>query len=604
MDDSLHRLARHHGLTLGYDDPFTGAPRPVPDATLRLILEGLGIDPDAPPSGPGATRRMEVPKDGRVWLPDDLFETPGWGLFCQLYELRSERNWGIGDFADLAEVARIAGARGADFLGVNPVHALFLAAPNRRSPFFPSNRRFLNPLYIAPDRLGATELPDIDDLRGTDLVDYPAVARAKLAALKEVFRHDASDSELDAFTAQGGEALRLHAAFEAISARMVAEGHGAGWTDWPEALQDPAGEAAAALMAETQDDIRFHLWLQLIARTQLAEAARAATDAGMRIGLYLDLAVGEAPDGSATWSGAAAALPDLTVGAPPDMFASKGQNWSLAAPSPTAMKAADYAPFREMIAAQMRDAGALRIDHVMALWQLFLIPEGQTPAEGTHLRFPMGDLLRELALLSHDHRAIVIGEDLGFVPKGLRAAMARANILSYRILVFEQTERGFKGATRYPEKALACISTHDLPVLSSWWKGEDVERRREFGLVDEPNSDRDARHRATERASMLRAFRRAKALTGRVDANAEEMPDAVLDAAHAFLARTPCCLVGVRLADLVGPVAPTNLPGTTDEYPNWSPKSPTPIDQIEDHETFTRITDLMRRERPRPRSVR
>ena len=601
MSAKLDRLARHHGITLAYDDPFSDGRRPVPDATKRLILEGLGQDLDAPPAGSSAPRRMSVPEGVRCYAPPSLAHSPGWGVFCQLYELRSARNWGIGDFADLEELAGIAGRAGADFLGINPVHALFLADPDRRSPFFPSNRRFLNPLYIAPDRLDL-EAPDtVAALREADLLDYPALVEVKLASLRRAFAAGTRTGGVKAFADAGGEALARHALFEAISLRMVAEGHGAGWRDWPEELQDPETPAVAALRTELADEVRFHTWLQMIAHDQLVAAGDAARAAGMRIGLYLDLAVGEAPDGSATWSGAAAALPGLSVGAPPDMFATEGQNWGLAAPSPTALRAADFAPFRDMIEAQLRNAGALRIDHAMALWQLFLVPEGASPAEGTHLRFPFQDMVQVLAELSQRHKAVVIGEDLGFVPRGFRSAMETAGILSYRILVFEQTEKGFKGLSRYPEAALACISTHDLPVLSAWWRGEDVERRHEHKLVDDARSDVDALHRKEERKDLLRALRRAGVLRRRLDAGAAEMPPEVLDACHRFLARTKSRLVGVRLADLVGPAVPTNLPGTLDEYPNWRPRSPTDLADLQTHPVFAASTALMRQERPRPK---
>ncbi|WP_051489451.1 4-alpha-glucanotransferase [Roseivivax halodurans] len=605
MTSPLDRISRHHGLTLAYDDPEGGPMRPVPDETKRLILEGLHVDPEAEPEGHPAPERMTVPEEARCHLPGELSDAPAWGIFCQLYELRSARNWGIGDFADLAELARICATAGADFLGINPVHALFLADPDRRSPFFPSNRRFLNPLYIAPDRVpGAQNTEEARALRSGDLVDYPAVAEVKLRALRAAFDAQppagAHAKDFETFCAEGGTPLRLHALFEAISSRMAAEGHGAGWRDWPEEMRDPNSPQVAEMAERLAQDVAFHLWLQWIARLQLREAQEAALDAGMRIGLYLDVAVGEAPDGSSTWSGAAAELPGLAIGAPPDMFATEGQVWGLSAPSPVALESQDFAPFAEMIAAQLHDAGALRIDHAMALWQLFLVPEGESPARGTHLRFPFPDMLRTLSRLSREHEALVIGEDLGFVPAGFRDAMAEANILSYRILYFEQTERGFVSAAEYPVKALACLSTHDLPVLAGWWRGEDVELRREYGMVGPERSAADAAHRAEERADLVSKLRRDAGLEGAADIHSGTLPDAVLDAAHRFIARTPCLLTGVRLADLVGPEAPTNLPGTTDEYPNWRPRCPVDLDALPAHPVFARVTALMREERPRP----
>ncbi|GGL97353.1 4-alpha-glucanotransferase [Pseudooceanicola nanhaiensis] len=604
---ALDRLAAHHGMSIAYGDLATGSPRPVPAETLRLILDGLGVDHDAAPSGAPAASEMVVPEGARCHVPASLDDAPGWGVFCQLYELRSDRNCGIGDFGDLTRLARICGAAGADFLGVNPLHALFTAAPDRASPFSPSNRRFLNPLYIALDAVpGAAEPEDAAALRSDTLVDYPAVAKAKLAALRgafdtQPFGPDASRDSFESFVAEGGEALRLHAVFEAISGRMTAAGHGPGWRDWPAALRRPGSPEVAQLAAELADDVTFHLWLQWITRRQLHAAAEAARAAGMRIGLYLDLAVGEAMDGSSTWSGAAAALPGLSIGAPPDMFATTGQNWGLSAPSPTALAAADFAPFREMIAAQLADAGALRIDHVMALWQLFLIPENHPPADGTHLRQPFADLLRELAAQSRARQAVVIGEDLGFVPDGFRDAMETANILSYRILYFEQDDDGFAAAASYPTSALACISTHDLPVMATWWRGIDIGLREAHGLVDPETSKLHAAHRERERKGLLRALERDGGLpAGTADAAAPDLPEQALDAAHRFLARTPCLLCGVRLADLVGPTEPTNLPGTVDVYPNWRPRSPVRIEDLPEHPAFARVTALMRAERPRP----
>ena len=570
---SLRSLARHHGLTTTYEE------RDVPDATLALILERLGIDPDGAPTGASAADAMPA-SDARAPRP-----ARGWGVFCQLYELRSDRNWGIGDFTDLADLARICGEAGADFLGVNPLHALFLAAPGHCSPFSPSNRRFLNPLYIAPDTLGCAR-PDLPD---TDLVDYAAVTAAKLAALRAVFDERGDDLDFQAFVEGGGEALRLHALFEVISAGQP---H-AGWTGWPEELRDPHG-AAVADIAETQAaDVRFQQWLQYVARTQLRAAQAAAKEAGMRIGLYLDLAVGEAQDGSATWSGTAAAMPGLGVGAPPDVFSELGQNWHLAAPSPEKMARDDYATYRAMIGAQLRDAGALRIDHAMAVWQLFLIPSGEPASSGTHLRYPMADLLRVLCEEAHRNDAILIGEDLGFVPDGFRDVMTAANILSYRIVYFEQSGAGFDAAETYPEVALACLSTHDLPILSAWWQGDDIELREANGLVSPAASVQHRAHRETERRELVRA------LGVDADPEARPLPDAVLEGAHAFMAATPCLLAGVRLADLVGPETPTNLPGVTDGHPNWRPRAPVAVGDIADHPVFALITQLMRTARPR-----
>ncbi|MFZ3584251.1 4-alpha-glucanotransferase [Loktanella sp. DJP18] len=568
---TLRALADHHGISTCYDD------RHVPDATLRLILEGLGIDPNGPKRGPRAAKQMpslsvRAPRPAR-----------GWGIFCQLYELRSRRNWGIGDFADLARLAELCGAEGADFIGVNPLHALFLSAPDRCSPFSPSNRRFLNPLYIAPDLLGL-DRPDIED---GDLVNYKAVTETKLTALRSVFDQSEENAAFALFVETQGEPLRLHALFEVISALHG----GTGWTAWPENYRQPDGKAVAAIARLHSDDIRFYEWLQWIAREQLSAAQRAAVEADMRIGLYLDLAVGEAQDGSATWSGTAAALPNLDVGAPPDMFSEEGQNWHLAAPSPTAMAEEEFANYRAMISAQLRDAGALRIDHAMALWQLFLIPSGRPASEGAHLRYPMADLLRVLTEEANAADAVLIGEDLGFVPEGFREVMDAANVLSYRIVYFEQDQKGFYAPDAYPSTAFACLSTHDLPVLAAWWRGDDIDLREANGLVSKEASIKHRAHRKSEKESLIQAIKI------KVDPAAPVLPDAVLTGTYSFVSKTNSILAGVRLADLTGPETPTNLPGVGDEHPNWRPRSPLDIEEIARHPSFVRVIAKMRQNR-------
>ena len=583
---SLRERAAARGIATEYGQP-DGTMRPVPELTFRAILSALG-DAPLPEEGAGPLPACH--------LPDGLRTAPGWGVFCQLYELRSGRQWGIGDFADLAALARICGAAGADFLGINPVHALFTAAPERASPFSPSSRVALNPLYIAPDALGA-DRPEMPD---GDLVDYAAVARAKLTALRAVF-DVGTDAAFARFEASAGEDLRRHALFEAAS-HALAPDHGALWTGWPEPWRDPASGEVRAFAEANAEAVRFHLWLQHVARVQLGEAQAAATGAGMRLGLYLDLAVGEEPGGSATWGAAVGrghTLPGLTVGAPPDVFATDGQSWGLAAPSPVALAATDYAPFRAMIDAQLRDAGALRIDHAMALRQLFLIPEGASPKDGAHLTYPMRDLISAIAEASRAREAVVIGEDLGWVPDGFREAMEEARVLSYRIVIFEQDGRGFRGPGAYPEIALACLSTHDLPLLTAWWAGEDIDLREEHGLVSPEDSVKHRAHRAWEKRAILRALAKAGLMKrrGRVPAR---MPGELPEALHRFLARTPSVLAAMRLADAVGPDVQTNVPGTTDAHPNWRPRARLTVDEIARHPAFRALTGALAEERPRP----
>jgi len=601
--DTLDPLCWQAGITTGYGD------RPVPEATKRAILTAMGIDPAAPDLSQIPDFKAEPAATSRCALPDWLEAAPAWGLFCQLYELSSDASWGIGDFGDLGRLARIAGAAGADFLGVNPLHALFLADPARRSPFMPSNRRFLNPLYIAMDDL--PEAPEADPaalaaVRNTEFVDYESVAELKRKALRKVFERTPfngnrfAQADFEAFRATGGPALERHALFEALSQEMVAKGFDAGWRGWPEAYQSPTAPEVLRFAETSTRAVTFHIWLQWVAARQLDTARNAAEEAGMRIGLYLDLAVGEAQDGSATWSNPGLTLAGLDVGAPPDVFAQAGQNWVLSALSPVALARSDFAPYRALIAAQLAHAGALRVDHVMALRQLYLIPENAPGSDGTHLAYPIADMLRVMAEESRARNAVVIGEDLGWVPGGFRETMAEANVLSMRILYFEQEWGLFRRVDTYPTKALACLSTHDLPTLAAWWRGDDVVARRDYGLIDAAKAEADLARRIDEREALVNALIDGGELPrGNGEFKQAELSPAVLEAAYHFLAATPSLLAGVRLADLTGPELATNVPGTTDQHPNWKPRSPVRLEDLAGHEVFARIASKMSTLRPR-----
>ena len=496
----IEELARRYGIALpGEGDGDTLAIR------ARLILTALGVDlgsEDAIASALAEARdleppRLRAPPAAHCYLPDWLVESRAWGISVQLYELRSGRNWGIGDFGDLAMLCRIAADAGADFVGTNPLHALFLAEPSRCSPFSPSSRRFLNPIYIAVDQVPGFVLGEgVADaarlLRATPHVDFVGVTTLKLDVLRALWEHwrqggsqdgPYSSEAFSVFREHGGEPLHGHAVFEAVSGSMVAAGHGSGWLAWPEEFRDTTGPSVKRFADEHADDVHFHVWLQWVAHVQLEQVASAAREAGLRIGLYLDLAVGTAPDGSATWSQPELVVPGMSIGAPPDMFTAAGQDWGLSPISPLAMTKSRFTDFRSTNEALMRHAGALRIDHVMALWQLFFVPEAGIPADGAYVRYPVEELLGILAQQSRLHRTILIGEDLGHVPPGFRDVMLEAGILSYRIVYFEKDGDSFIRPKDYPRLALACLSTHDMPTLMGWWFGDDIDLRLAHALI-------------------------------------------------------------------------------------------------------------------------
>lgn len=605
-ENGVDRLADMYGI-----DPkrptADGTTVEVSHETKTKLLRALNVDisgsvkarpePDTPSFGTATA----------CFVPEFLSKERVWGVSLQLYELRSERNWGIGDFEDLRVMIDLVASLGGDFIGLNPLHAPFLADAGRCSPYEPSSRLFLNPLYIAVDRVpGFTSYSDqqqmIAALRDTDLVAYRGVAAAKLAALRSIwgrsgYQGNIDDlSEVQTFVLEGGEPLRRHAIFEALSAHMVERGFSAGWHAWPEEFRDPSSAAVFSFATERDDDVRFHLWLQWVTHRQLREAASHAKSSGLRIGLYLDLAVGEAIDGSATWSERAIYLTDATIGSPPDPFAPDGQDWHLAGFQPSRIASGGNPPFARMVTTAMQYAGAIRIDHAAALRRLFLVPIDGTPSDGAYVSYPQEDLIRILAESSARHRCLVIGEDLGLLPDGLQDDLTAARIFSYRIFSYERDDEGFRAAADYPDLALACISTHDHHTLAGWWRGADIALRAEHGIVSPDLTRQHEAARENERQQLVQAISNpgAGGLTGNP---AELALDDMTLRAHRFVAGTPSRLVAVRLTDLTDEKQPTNVPGTRDSYPNWQPKLSVTVEELSKLPLLIAIVDAVNKGR-------
>ena len=613
----LDDLAREHGISLTRPSPDSGEVT-ISDESKRKLLKALGVDVSAKggptKSSKTGSAKKKIPQS---YLPEFLGDSRVWGISLQLYELRSARNWGIGDFEDLSVMADLLGSSGADFIGLNPLHAPFLADPNRCSPYEPSNRQQLNPLYIAVDKVPGFESnaaldQQLEELRQTELVDYVRVAEAKLTALRDLWQiwKKAAENELgystkdfETFIKEGGEVLRLHALFETISASMGKNGTGTGWQAWPENFQTPDSDAVADFAKENAGEIRFHMWLQWLAHRQLTQASERAREAGLRIGLYLDLAVGEAIDGSATWSERDVYISTATVGSPPDPFATEGQDWHLAAFHPSAIASGKNSPYGRMVSAAMRYAGAIRIDHAAALRRLFLVPLDSRPDGGAYVNYPQDDLFKILSDASAKYQCLVIGEDLGMLPEGLQDDLSEAQILSYRILSYERDEDSFKPADVYPALALACISTHDHQTLAGWWRGADIKVRAEHGIVPPDVTEKHVEERKHERQDLKDALEESGAEPPErlppKTANEERLSDLVVSA-HRFIAKTPSLLAAVRLADLTGEKNPTNIPGTSDTYPNWKPKLSVAVENLADVPLLQKIAEAMREERPKP----
>jgi glycogen operon protein len=457
---------------------------------------------------------------------------------------------------------------------------LFAGDRTRTSPYYPSDRRFLDPMAIdvaAPPlpldhpalRAALTgEAAGFAALAETKLVDTPAVWAAKrrvldvaFAAFETLPRDAASVRDFATFVAAGGTALRDFAAFEAL-----VEAQGAtNWRAWPATLQRPGDAAIAATPAARQ---RFACFLQWVADRQLAAAADAGRVAGLSVGFYRDLAVGAAPDGAEAWSSGDALMRGAWVGAPPDPFAPLGQVWGLPPPDPRALARDGYDGFAALLRANMRHAGALRIDHVMGLTRLFLVPEGARGQDGAYLAYPFADLLGVAALESMRARCLIVGEDLGTVPPGIRETLSAVDVLSYQVLRFARSDDGLRPPRRYPVNAAACAATHDLPTLAGWWDGTDITEARALGLIDDNGAMLSERARAAEKLELL-ALLRAESLPADPDWADAPLETDLLTAIHALMARTPCRLVLVQADDLAGELVGVNLPGTDKERPNW-----------------------------------
>ena len=594
MSHVLAELCAAHGIAPTYVG-IDGVERAVPEETLARLAELFSLDETGAAAPPGIAEARAEASPLRCHVPEALEDARVWGLTCQLPSLVSERNLGIGDFADLAEFCRVAAAEGADFVGLNPLHALFWSDPERISPFSPSNRRFLNPVYLALDWIEGFEGLSREDaaearhLRADPLLEPRRALLLKDRLLRRLFeRSSERDGEaFRRFCREGGPVLEAHAVFEAISHRMVEEGHGAGWPGWPEALQDRESAEVAALADELADEVAYHLWLQWQTERQVERVQREAIDAGMRVGLYVDFAVGASPDGSATWIDPGLTVPGASIGAPPDYFNLGGQDWGLAPISPVVLAERECRPWAEIMAWVMRPAGAVRIDHAMSLGRLWLIPRGMRPTEGAYVHYPLPQMLARLAEASEAERAMVIGEDLGVVPKGFRPLMAERNIHAYKVFFFEREGDGFADPKGWPKNALACLATHDTPTFTGWWRGTDLTLRRTLGMLDEEGEVAERKTRAEERAAVSE-------LAGGAEDEVE-----ISARLHAHIAEGSCRLAALQIEDALGIEAQVNVPGTIDEHPNWRSRLPVAVDVMAEHSGFRAHVAAMRAVRPK-----
>ena len=633
IESSLQALSEAHDthhlpplLTVDYGQPLNlkryfaaGTPCQVhleDGATLDIALDQHAALPGMLPVG-----YQDVRIEGRHFtlavaparcysVADALgVQTPrSWGLSVQLYALRRSGDGGFGDTQALEVLARSAGERGADALAISPMHAMFGSDNSRYSPYSPSSRLFLNSLYAAPgmvlgERALRAAIEDaglgqtLHELEQLPLIDWPAAAAAKQRLLRSLYQgFSASEHPLNgdfsSFRHAGGEALENHCRFEALQADCKARGASQDWREWPQQWQDPRSPAIVQFAEEHRDEVSFHAFCQWLIDRSLERAQSAARAGGMKIGLIADMAVGADGAGSQAWSRQDELLSQLTVGAPPDILNRSGQSWGISAFSPEGLQRNGFRAFIEMLRANFAHAGGLRIDHIMGLQRLWVIPQGAKPSEGAYLQFPIDDMLRLLSLESHRHQAVVLGEDLGTVPDGLREKLAARQILGMRVLLFEQEHTGhFKKLMSWPDDALATSTTHDLPTLNGWWRARDIDWNHKLELID-------AKTEAQWRESREHERRGLRHILGEDPQNFRELEagneiDPLIDASVRFIGHTPAPLALLPLDDALGIEEQPNLPGTLDTHPNWRRRYSAPVNTLLDDEDAARRLELL-----------
>jgi 4-alpha-glucanotransferase len=539
------------------------------------------------PQGPLSEEMPLVVCPAQAYQGDPTRPRRMWALAVQLYGVRSLRNWGHGDFSDLLALIDLAADLGASGVGLNPLHCLFDDRMEEPSPYFPNSRLFLNPLYIDVEAL--PEFPGIEAaglderlarLRSENVIDYRGMAEVKMRALKlahDTFRKRGSPerrNSFDLFRESHPLPLARFACFEFLRRKLAGP-----WWEWPEPWRRADAKALRLLRRDEEADIGFFEFVQWVAHDQLERCQARARARRMPIGLYLDIAVGVRSDGFDAWCDQDAVLTGMAVGAPPDNLNSQGQNWGLAGFNPLGLEHRQFEPFRRLLQAAMRYAGAVRLDHVLGLQRLYLIPHGIPANQGTYIRLPFTALLAATALESGQNRCLVVGEDLGTVPENFRQTLMDWGIWSYQVMLFERTAGGgFVDPESYRENALVTFATHDMPTFAGWRAHRDLAVKRALN-IDPGESDED-RQRALEAIGQALGRRGIEA-TG-------------FAAVAKYLADTPSRLVVISMEDLLAVREQVNLPGTVDEHPNWRQPLPVKLEDLRNHEGLASIADIMR----------
>jgi len=558
------------------------------------------------------------------YSPQEASENKIWGYAAQLYSLRSKNNWGMGDFGDLQTLVKNSAQQGCSVIGLNPLHPLYQNNPAHRSPYSPTSRCFLNSLYI-----DVTQIPNFDDCelaqqrfhsdefqeklnyaKTTELIDYPAVADAKFEIIELLFQDFIKSSytnlkaEFNDFRAQQGQDLLLLATFDALYEHFrTLDFNAFGWTKWPLAYQQPNSEEVKEFQQSHTKRIDYFAFLQWLAHRQLSAVTTLAKENDMPIGLYLDLAVGCDGGGVDVWSDQKTYVAGAAVGAPPDAMNTLGQDWGLTPINPVAMQEQGYLPLTKALRSNMQYAGALRIDHILGLMRQYWVAPGMKADEGVYITFPLADILRVIALESRRQQCVVIGEDLGTVPDGFNEIMLAAGLLSYKVLFFERWESGlFKRPELYPAQSMVTVSTHDLPTLTGWWTGKDLEWRQTLNLYpSEEMGQQERSARIEDRQQLIAALDDL----GMIDmANTPQQAPALMNtelstAVQKYMAQAPSHIQLIPLEDALEVVEQVNIPGTIDQHPNWRQKLPIAMDDFWQQNSVMTIVSAMKIARPK-----
>lgn len=559
----------------------------------------------------GSAKTVLAAVPDKCYTTDEVESAHLWGYSLQLYALKSRHNWGVGDFTDLKTFVKMCAKAGADVIGLNPLNVLFHDYPENASPYSSVSRLFLNPIYIDVEAVPAFNKicdealrKEINEVKNTPLIDYTAVYNLKIKTLRQLFEHinECAEyaAEFENFKRLKSMELDLFATYQALYSEQSKTVWG-GWRAWNKELQNPNSLAVAKFKETHLTQIEFFKFLQFEADRQLKSVYDEVKKCGLKIGLYRDLPVGVCKDSAELWADRYVFMEKSGAGAPPDAFFTLGQKWCLGAFNPYELKNRAYEPYLKILRANMAYAGALRIDHVMGLMRLFMIPDDKQ--EGTYIYYNFDDMLGLLALESYLHKCVIVGESIGNVPDGFLSKLQEHNIYSISVLWSERWNGGygdFKMSSDYPHNAFVSVGTHDMQPLKMWWFGYDIELKRKLNMIDDNERISQYKLREADRYKLLAALdfnqvwpqdrlRKADYLYG------EGYPEGIEEAVHKLLAKTPCKVVMLQLEDVFEVAELQNLPGTDrDTYPNWRHRLPENLEDMENSEAYIRNINALK----------